>query len=558
MHRGRIVLSALLLAGLFPLASAPVTALPTAPAPEALPDRLPAARPRLDWETCYRAEAREARRDLNDPTIKFQCAVLRAPLDHDEPDGPRIDVAVVRLPARERAGARSLLLNPGGPGGSGVDLVVYAGPSLYKDAIRDTFDIVSFDPRGIGRSTGLRCFDRPGQQFAGYPEAPFPVSRAERRAWERADGRFTSACRRRDPRVLAHMSTANVARDMDLIREAVGDDQLTYQGFSYGTFLGITYANLFPDKVRAMVLDGVLDPEAWSARGPLGRQVLEQRLGSSVAARETLQEFFRLCDDAGPRRCALAPRSQKRWNTLLDHARRTPISYLVGDLENGYIDTVDDREIVSEALGAMYGSSQWSSFAEGLSFLESVAGLSERSRHTVLAPFPEQPRYSGAEGFYGVVCSETNNPSRFAAWADHARRAPAPFGALWTYRSSPCASWPMIDEDRYLGPYTRSTSAPILIASTTFDPATPYAGAQALRRLAPGSRLVTVEGWGHTMYGSSRCGDRIVNAYLLRVEVPSRDRTCRQDADPFRSRRSETPTGRDRLVDVLRASSLPG
>jgi pimeloyl-ACP methyl ester carboxylesterase len=481
--------------------------------------------------------------------------VLRAPLDHDEPHGPRIDVAVVRLPARKAADARSLLLNPGGPGGSGVDLVVYAGPSLYADPIRDNLDLVGFDPRGIGRSTGLRCFDRPGQQFALYPDAPFPVSRRELRAWERADSRFTAACRRRDPRIMAHMSTANVARDMDLIREAVGDDQLTYQGFSYGTFLGATYANLFPDKVRAMVLDAVVDPVAWSGQGALGTQVLDERLGSSVSARQTLKEFFRLCDEAGPRRCAFAPRAEKRWNALLAHARRTPISYLLGD---EILITETDRTIVSEALGAMYGSSQWQDFARGLAFLEVEAGLSRRSNRVEMSPFPEQIRYYGNEGFLGVLCADSDSPSRFGAWVDRARTAPSPFGALWTFRSSPCASWPVVDEDRYTGPYTAQTANPILIASTTFDPATPYAGAKALRRLAPGSRLVTVEGWGHTMFGSSRCGDRIVNAYLLRGEVPERDLTCQQDADPFAGRRNDAPTGRDRLVDILRASTLPG
>jgi pimeloyl-ACP methyl ester carboxylesterase len=551
------MLSALLVAGVLALPSNPLVSHPVAASTTAgrSPDRLPAALPELDWESCYQQEARQARRDLKDPTIRFQCAVLRSPLDHDEPRGPKIDVAVVRLPARKTDNARSLMLNPGGPGGSGIELVVYAGPSLYRDPIRNNFDLVSFDPRGIGRSVGLRCFDRPGQQFALYPDLPYPSSRQELRSWERGDDRFTAACRRRDPRIMAHMSTANVARDMDLIRQAVGDDQLTYQGFSYGTFLGITYANLFPDKVRALVLDAVVDPVAWSGQGVLGKQVLDERLGSSVSARQTLKEFFRLCNEAGPRRCAFAPRAEKRWNALLAHARQTPITYLLGD---EILITETDRTIVFEALGAMYGSDQWQGFARGLAFLEAEAGLSRNSSRSRWAPFPEQTRYYGNEGFFGVLCSDSDSPSRFGAWVEHARTAPAPFGPLWTLRSSPCASWPVVDEDRYTGPYTAQTANPILITSTTFDPATPYAGATALRRLAPGSRLVTVEGWGHTMYGTSRCGDRIVDAYLLRVEVPERDQTCQQDANPFSGRRSETSTGRDRLEDILRASTLPG
>src|SRR3954469_13696752 len=196
---------------------------------------------------------------------QLQCGTLQVPLDYDQPNGTTISLAVVKLPATDpvhRIG--SLLLNPGGPGGSGVDYTVFAGPELYTPQVRARFDLVGFDPRGIARSTALRCFGTTNQALSTFARFAFPMTRDELSQRIAADGRLVSACDQRGGRITDHMATAEVARDMDSLRAALGDAQLTYAGVSYGSYLGVTYANMFPAKVRAVVVDGVLDPIAWS------------------------------------------------------------------------------------------------------------------------------------------------------------------------------------------------------------------------------------------------------------------------------------------------------
>jgi pimeloyl-ACP methyl ester carboxylesterase len=188
------------------------------------------------------------------------------PLDYDRPKGKQITLALTRLPAAD-PGRRigSLFINPGGPGGSGVEFVQGAGPFLYSDEVRARFDLVGFDPRGIIGSTPLRCYDTLDETLADFSTPfQFPVTREEERIWIRSDRAIARACAEHGGPILNHMSTASVARDMDLLRRAVGDAKLTYAGYSYGSYLGSTYANLFPGKVRALVVDGVLDPVAWS------------------------------------------------------------------------------------------------------------------------------------------------------------------------------------------------------------------------------------------------------------------------------------------------------
>jgi pimeloyl-ACP methyl ester carboxylesterase len=190
------------------------------------------------------------------------------PLDYDEPRGAQISLALIRLPAGDpthRLG--SIFLNPGGPGGqgsSGVDLVRASGRLLFTDQVRAGFDLVGFDPRGIIRSTPLRCFATLEQASAVLAPFPFPVTRAEERIWVQSDRQLAAACAQRGGPILDHMATADAARDLDLLRRAIGDKRLSYYGISYGSYLGTTYANLFPSKVRALTVDGVLDPIAWS------------------------------------------------------------------------------------------------------------------------------------------------------------------------------------------------------------------------------------------------------------------------------------------------------
>jgi pimeloyl-ACP methyl ester carboxylesterase len=409
------------------------------------------------------------------------------------------------------------------------------------------FDLIGFDPRGIGRSTAVRCFGNP-RQWSGYvtPFA-FPVTPAEEAVWAAADRFLVDACDQRAPRLIDHMATADVARDLDLLRQAVGDAGLTYAGYSYGSYLGVTYANLFPGKVRALVVDGVLDPVAWST-GAAGQQHLpfSTRIRADAGAQATLDEFFRLCD-AGSN-CAFAGGAAARFAALAASLREAPI--LIVDPVSGATFPFSYADLVINALIAMYNSFSWPSFARLLAFLES--GPAPTALGLRLQAFHEEafitkrgfPRYPNVvEGFPSVACSDSDNPDSYAAWSSAASEAEEHFGYFgryWTWISSICAAWPGADEDRYTGPFDRHTAKPVLVVGNHFDPATRYEGALAVRALLPNSSLLTVHGWGHVSLFLSQCADQAVSRYLLDGIPPPDGTVCTQDVVPFGS---PAPTG---------------
>jgi len=512
------------------LVAALAAALITVPSVSAKPSpsaaAVAAAVPQLDWVDCGDG---------------FECATALVPLDHDRPHGTKISLALARLPATDpsrRIG--SLFLNPGGPGGSGVEFVRGAGPFLYSDEVRARFDLVGFDPRGINLSTPLRCYETLDDAFADLWPIAFPVTRQEERIWVRSDRAIARACAERAGPILDHMSTANVARDMDLLRQAVGDAKLTYAGYSYGTYLGATYANLFPGKVRALVVDAVLDPVAWSTgRGDQARTLpFSTRLRSDQGALATLNEFFRLCD-AGDQNCAFSKGNPKRrYARLAGRLLQEPV-----ELPDGAGGTFPFTyaDLVGTTLGAMYDPGSWPDLAVFLQELwdltspqAAAAGL--QALRARLGGLQQEDYPNFIEGFPGVACSETRNPSNVGAWSAAARASDRRFpyfGRLWTWVSSICEPWPGWDDDHYDGPWNRSTAKPVLVVGNLFDPATRYQGAVTLDRLLPRSRLLTLAGWGHTALFASACVDGYVNRYLLTSRVPPAGTVCQPDVVPF-------------------------
>ena len=475
------------------------------------------AQPKIAWSPCFKQLG------------PFECGSVQVPLDYDTESGA-ISIAVARLPATnpsQRIG--SLFLNPGGPGGSGIDFLLAANSILFSDEVRARFDLVGFDPRGIVRSTAFRCFGNPMQWEPYFTPFPFPLTPSEEAMWITADRYLDSACAQRGGKVGQHMSTANVARDLDRLREAVGDDGLTFAGYSYGSFLGTTYANMFPDRVRAVIVDGVLDPIAWTTGAP-GQAGLpfSTRLRSDAGAMATLNEFFRLCD-AGT--CAFGPDSASRYADLVAEVLADPT-------------VIDYNNLVGITLGAMYDSSSWEGFAQLLADIEAAEASTPalRARITAFQLRPMYiakrgfPRYPNVvEGFPAVACNDSDNPDSYAAWSAAGVAADAQFGyfgRLWTWVSSICAEWPTADPDRYVGPFTRNTANPVLVVGTRYDPATRYEGAVTVDALLPNSRLLTVEGWGHTSLFLSACADAIASTYLLTTTAPMSS-TCTQDVTPF-------------------------
>lgn len=494
--------------------------------------------PAVDWVPCFQEFG------------TFDCAIYKVPLRHSKKsryfyvngDGHGIDLALIRIPATDQKNKiGSLFLNPGGPGGSGVLFVLNAGNLLYTSEVRAKFDLVGFDPRGIGQSTGLSCytsFDHLNE-FIALP--PYPNTPDEVFAQIRFDKNLRRSCDENAGPILDYMTTASAARDMDILREAVGDKGLTYAGYSYGSFLGVTYANLFPKRVRALIVDAVLDPIAWTTGRKWDRKFpVSTRLRSDAGAQATLDEFFRLCELASSPRCALAGDAENRFKALVQKAKANPIVIVFPD---GFELIVDDQFIIAVTLSVLYNPFDWWLWAGDLLFLEGLAtttalstdfGIlaSEFHRRT---PNPDLVPQT-IEGFPGVLCSDSDNPDNPFVWAFAGKlseRKFGTFGKIWTWASSPCANWPGSKKSRYAGPFTRKTANPVLVTSTRYDPATRYEGAVLVDKLLPNSHLLTVEGWGHTTLLLSDCATQIGADYLLNGRLPGKTSTCRQDFPPF-------------------------
>jgi len=272
-----------------------------APKPAAASDRTSAVEarrvdsvptPRLGWYPCYG---------------NAECATVRLPLDYDRPTGPTTELAVLRVKAADPARrVGSLFINPGGPGGSATQAAYFA-PS-FAPGLHERFDIVGVDPRGVAFSDNVRCFAGNAEQTAALAgmNVPFPMTREEIAAYVASSRKVGKACSTTGTPLSASMSTAEVARDMDVIRRALGDDKLSFLGFSYGSYLGAVYANMFPDRVRAVAIDGVLDPVAWAGTPGTASRPVTDRIRSADGAYKALQEIFGRCTQVGAARCSLA------------------------------------------------------------------------------------------------------------------------------------------------------------------------------------------------------------------------------------------------------------
>ncbi|WP_165372328.1 alpha/beta hydrolase [Nocardioides iriomotensis] len=469
----------------------------------------------------------------------YECATFRVPLDYDRPDAGSIRLAVNRLPATNPAGRiGSVFVNPGGPGGSGVGLVFSRFGNYLRTRLEGRFDVIGFDPRGAGASAPMHCFDNRMQLIGALLGQPlFPYGRGQYRPFFDAFAALGPACRDRGDPVLEHMNTADVARDLDGLREAVGDAGLTYLGFSYGSYLGNTYANLFPDKVRALVVDGVLDPQRWTS----GRQIEDDRLSTQ----EEFNEFLRLCDEAGPECAFWTPAgSAARWAQLAGALRRQPLF-----LPEGLAYTYD--YLVGDAASAMYAPEVWdgpNGAAALFDFLADAAlgdqagaaadaGRLHQGLRAQLRPPGGAANYPNwLDAYFGNHCADSHYPRAYSRWRDVGRyaRDGSQFGPLWWWLDTGCARWE-VNADRYTGPWTATTAAPVLVVGNFFDGVTSYRGATATAALLPNSRLLSYAGWGHTAYKRSACVTDYVHAYLLTVSLPPEGQVCPANPNPFQA-----------------------
>lgn len=517
--------------------------------------------PTIRWQSCYPESG-----------LPFRCGSVEVPIDYNWPNGDKLTLALVKLPAA-RPGRKigSLFFNPGGPGNSGVDFVLGVAPLLSPE-LRNRFDLIGFDPRGIARSNPLLCFDHP----VSAPPFFFPLTPADEVAVADFDTALAIACKSNGSDVVDHMSTANVARDLDRMRRAVRDRKLSYVGYSYGAFIGVTYANMYPNKVRAMVLDGVFNPIAYTTGvGDRGRTLpVTTRLRSDAGFQATLNEFFRLCDQAGLAQCAFANAAATRFASLASHVRAVPVRIV--DAKAGTLELTYDRFIVTVGGALTSGSGEWPLLANALNEIETAVSVnSEEAASRAGAAFAalndalggaastDDKALSG--GQFGVVCSDSINPNSHMAWSAAGDASDANvgyFGRSSTWASSPCAVWLGNDQDRYLGPFSRRTRHPVLIVGNRFDPVTRYEGAEKVHSLLLNSGLLTLEGWGHTSLFLSTCVDQAVARYLTTARIPAAEATCGQDAVPFADTEAvtagETVSKAARLARTLKMPALDG
>jgi len=483
--------------------------------------------PKLGWYKCYQIA---------------ECATAQLPLDYSKPKGATTEIAILRIKAKDQSRKiGSLFLNPGGPGGSATQLALFA-PEFLSDSLLQRFDIVGVDPRGIGASANVRCFKSVKDQTAvlDLMNVPFPVTKAEEQRYVAGSKQLGKACSTTGRPLSGKMSTAEVARDMDVMRRAVGDRKLSYLGFSYGSALGQYYANMFPDRFRALVVDGVLDPTAWVGNT---QQILDDRLHSSDGAYRSLIEILKRCDRAGEKFCVFAAGDPvKNFETITRKLRAKPLE--LPDGQGGTV-KVTYAVFVNAILGALYGTDAgptvtqisaevWAALNEG-----STAALTERVRAAQATKRGyDFPYDNGLEAGSAVICTDGRHPADAGSWpAATARRdQQAPyFGRAWGWIDSQCAhnTWTVRDEDAYVGPFTRRTAAPVLIVGNFWDPATNYQGAVSSSRLLPNSRLLSSNNWGHTAYGSGVCATTAIDNYLLTGTPPAVGTVCTDSVQPF-------------------------
>ena len=449
------------------------------------------------------------------------------PLDYRDPGRRMIELALIKRSATD-PGRRigTLFFNPGGPGEAGTRNF----PPLYRffpREVRERFDIVSWDPRGVGESTAVRCFHSTEEAIAWEASIPtgFPVGRKERATWVTGWAELGQRCLERDPELPRYVSTADTARDLDLLRQAVGDAQLTYYGISYGTFLGATYANLFPDHVRALILDGNVDPAAYMNTGIDGPPRLSSglRLGSDLIAAATLDQFIQHCGHAPTERCAFSAGNPS--------ATRRKFDRLMSRLQHHSEGAWTYGKTVDAVANGLYEVPLWTCLAKTLQTLW------EGRTPAPPPPPPGPPPKPGFEFEYAVVCSESPNPRRpgtFQTLEMFSYARAGDMGRWWTWNYEPCATWPADAANPHAGPWNRPTANSILVINPTFDPATSLQDAEAMVRELADARLLTLDGYGHTaLENASSCVNEYESRYLIDGILPPAGATCQQDTRPF-------------------------
>lgn len=476
--------------------------------------------PTLDWSDCQGG---------------FECANAAVPLDYREPQGRTITLAVIRKKATDETKRKgTLFLQPGGPGNSGVDFV----RNNYADlpaTLRDSFDVFGYDVRGVGRSSPVQCWDDTTYTQAVTAAKGVPGADAYEPAVRQAAD-FDQACATNSGSLLPYVGTEYVARDIDLLRQALGEDQLTYYGRSFGTYIGTVYAALFPERVRALVLDGAYDPEHYA------NQPYAYDRPQYLALDGAMSRFLDWCE-ADQATCGFGdgdPRAA--FEKLKADLDANPVTTASGGQAGGY--TLVYRILFNINEGKVI----WPSLGEALHKAQ------QRDNTSFLLRPPSAASFDFLNPNVVVECVDKDYPSDPALLkrqvTTNAELAPLLGPALaygpplYDHQHAPaCAQWTGEHTSRYDGPFAAKGSAPILVLGTTGDPDTPYQDAVALSRELDNGRLLTFRAEGHTAFGRSACATDATIGYLVDLKVPARGTTCSDETQPPSSTPTVAPNG---------------
>lgn len=444
----------------------------------------------------------------------FQCAKVTVPMDYAEPDGDEIQIAALRAPSTGKK-TGSLLVNPGGPGGSGYDFVKDAAGTHFSQSVRANYDLVGFDPRGVKRSAPVTCMT----------DAERDASRAKVYALETdaglaaalADNKAIGAqCAEQTGPVLGHIDTVSAAKDLDILRAVVNDSKLNYLGYSYGTFLGSTYASLFPDNVGRMVLDGALDPSISNE---------ELTSGQAVAFEKAIRAYVASCQQESA--CPLSGNVDsgvQQIRDVINAVQETPRLAKDGRLVNATM-------FVSGLITPLYNDQSWPALTQALE----AAMTGDVNLMLRLADLGADRAANGTYtsnstfAFGAINCLDYPMVSDAAAMRAEQQRlmqASPTLGYFFAYGGTNCVDWPYKNV-RTPAPVEYTGESPIVVVGTTGDPATPVEWAASLRKQLGNASLMTWQGEGHTAYGrANSCLEDAVDKYFVDGTVPADNSVC--------------------------------
>ncbi len=488
----------------------------------------------VNWGTCTPAQLAGVPADQ----VKFySCARYRVPIDHDNAALGTIDIAMLKRAAKtpdKKVG--SLFLNPGGPGGSGFRTPIGAG-FWFQPQVLDRFDVIGFDPRGVGDSNPLRCFTT--QEDANdvfSAQIPVPLTRQEISGTLASYRDYGQFCKNNAGSLLNHMSTKDVVRDLDKMRAGVGDQKLTFVGFSYGTLIGSTYTSMFPKQSRAIVIDGNVDPGLRTSDGV--QYDRERARGFEIA----LDGFLKKCGQAGPK-CSFSPGTPRdKFDEIRDYLREKSIMLPDGT-------TFDISTFTGTVGGVLYSPASFALLADDLQALYNfihppAAQVAQAVELKVLRSgangradiAPDSP-YTADDSYFAVNCSDKKItikqekvPEIAAKWE---KESPT-FGRYQAFADiAGCPAWPAKKPDVYRGPWQAKTDTPVLVVGNYYDPATQYLFSKRMADQLGNARLLSVDAFGHCILGDSLGVDKVTADYLIDLKVPGNGQVFQPNVQPF-------------------------